>query len=63
METFVMAMIVKPFFAVVLFTFIFLLAALIYRYMPDSKLKRILFAPLPGHKARDWSAFARRNRR
>ena len=53
----------KPFFGVVICTLILLLAALIYRWMPDSRLKRRLFAPLPGHQPRDWSALSGRRDR
>jgi hypothetical protein len=53
----------KPFIATVVLTLVLLLARLIYRWMPDSRLKLWLFAPLPGHKPRDWSAFPGRSER
>ena len=49
-----LAMLLKPFIAVVVFFFVFLIAGLVHKHMPDSKVKRILFSPLPGHKARRW---------
>lgn len=48
----------KPFIATIFLTLVLLLAVLIYRRLPDSKFKQLLFAPLPGHKPRDWSALA-----
>lgn len=51
MELF-LAVLIKPFVAVVVFFFVFLLAGLIHKSMPDGKLKKILFSPLPGHKRR-----------
>jgi len=51
MELF-LAILLKPFVALVFLTAALLIAGLIHKYMPDSKLKRILFSPLPGHKRR-----------
>jgi hypothetical protein len=48
------AMLLKPFVALVVFFFVFLIAGAVHRYMPDGKLKRVLFSPLPGHKRRRW---------
>lgn len=48
------ALVIKGLVAVAVFTPVLLLSRLIYRYMPDSKLKRVLFSPLPGHKGRRW---------
>lgn len=53
----------KPFIATIVLTLVLLLAALIYRGLPDGRLKRWLFAPLPGHKPRDWSALSGRRER
>ena len=53
----------KPFIGVVVMTFVLMLSIAIYRVMPDCWLKRKLFAPLPGHQPRDWSALAGRRRR
>lgn len=51
MELF-LAILLKPFVALVFLTAALLIAGLIHKYMPNSKLKRILFSPLPGHKRR-----------
>jgi hypothetical protein len=48
------SMLLKPFIAVPVFFLVFLIAALVHKYMPEGKLKKILFSPLPGHKARRW---------
>lgn len=50
MELF-LAVLLKPFIAVPVFFLVFLVASLVHKYLPDGKLKKILFSPLPGHKA------------
>jgi len=50
-----LATMLKGFIALVLFVPVLVVSRLIYRYMPDSKFKRILFSPLPGHKDRRWN--------
>jgi hypothetical protein len=45
-------MLVKPFVALLILVPALLLARLIQRYLPDGRLKRLLFSPLPGHKRR-----------
>jgi len=52
MEPWVLSLVLKPFFAFVLFLLIYLVALAIWKVMPDSKLKRILFSPLPGHRGK-----------
>ncbi len=52
MDDWLLALLLKPFFAVLFFFFVFCLARVIRRLMPDGKLKRILFSPLPGHRER-----------
>lgn len=52
--TWALGLILKPFFALVILVPVYVACKLIYRYMPDSKLKRVLFSPIPGHKARRW---------
>lgn len=47
-----LAVLVKPFVALVVFFFVFLIAGLVHKHMPEGKLKKILFSPLPGHKRR-----------
>lgn len=42
----------KPFIAVVVFFFVFVIAALLERVIPDGRIKRILYSPLPGHRKR-----------
>ncbi len=53
MSTFLLAF-GRPFVALVMFVPILLGCRWLYRRMPDSRLKRVLFAPLPGHKPRNW---------
>ena len=48
----VIGLLVKPFVAFVVLFFVVLLAGLIYKLMPEGRLKRILFSPLPGQKRR-----------
>lgn len=51
-----LAVVLKPFVALVILVPALLFAAALHRRMPDSKLKRFLFHPLPGHRQRDrWS--------
>ena len=47
------AMLLRPFVALIILVPVLMLADWIYRKMPDSKLKRLLFRPLPGHRQRD----------
>lgn len=61
--TWLLAVVLKPFIALIVLTLVLLLARVIYRYMPEGKLKTRLFAPLPGHQARDWSPFTRQRKR
>jgi hypothetical protein len=51
METF-LTWLLRPFVALSFFVLAWLVAALVHKYMPDGRLKRLLFAPLPGHKRR-----------
>jgi hypothetical protein len=44
----------KPFVAVVVLVPTLMLCRWLYRRIPDSRLKRVLFSPLPGHQPRDW---------
>lgn len=51
-----LAMLLKPFVALAILIPTFFLAHVVWRYLPDSRFKRRLFKPLPGHKARNtWS--------
>jgi hypothetical protein len=52
MEMWLLALIVKPFVAVAFFLLAWAISRVIWRYLPDSKIKRILFSPLPGHRKR-----------
>jgi hypothetical protein len=47
-----LALLIRPFVAVLFIFVAFAISRLIWRWMPDSKLKRILFSPLPGYKPR-----------
>lgn len=52
---FLLSVVLKPFVALLVLVPTLMFCRWLHRRMPDSKLKRALFAPLPGHKARDWS--------
>ena len=52
MENWLLAVLTKAFVAFVIFFIVYLIAGLVWRYMPDCRLKRILFTPLPGHRRR-----------
>lgn len=52
MDNWVLALFLKPFFAVAFLLVAWGISRLIWRLMPDSKLKRTLFSPLPGHGKR-----------
>ena len=52
MESWLLALVLKPFFALVFFLLAYFIALAIWKLMPDSKLKRILFSPLPGHRGK-----------
>ena len=54
MENWMWALALKPFLLLLLFVPILMFCRWLYRKMPDGKLKRLLFAPLPGHKPRRW---------
>jgi hypothetical protein len=47
-----LALILKPFVAVVLIMVALGISRLIHRVMPDSRLKRWLFSPLPWYRGR-----------
>lgn len=46
--------ILKPFIALVVLVPVLMFCRWLYGRMPDSRLKRVLFSPLPGHKPRNW---------
>ncbi len=50
--TWIVSLIVRPFFAVLLILLAVGLSRLVWRFLPDSRLKRWLFSPLPGHSRR-----------
>ena len=50
METWLLGVFLKPFIALIFLSIVWIIAAVINRYMPDSRIKRILFSPLPGHR-------------
>lgn len=54
MENWILGLIIKPLIALAVFVPVLLLSRWLYKVMPDSKLKRALFSPLPGHKGRRW---------
>jgi hypothetical protein len=45
-----LALFLKPFIAVAFFMVAWLISRLFWRYIPDGKIKKILFSPLPGHR-------------
>lgn len=47
-----LAVFLKGFFALLFFSFVWLVAAGLYKLIPDGKIKRFLFSPLPGHRRR-----------
>lgn len=47
-----LALVLKPFIAVAMLLIAFVIAGLIHRWLPEGKLKRILFSPLPGQRSR-----------
>lgn len=49
-----LAVLLKPFVAVLILVPVRLLVLVIQRRMSDSKLKRLLFSPLPGQRGR-WN--------
>lgn len=49
-----LAAFLKPFIFLILMVPVLMFCRWLYKRMPDSRLKRILFAPLPGHKGRRW---------
>ena len=50
-----LAAFLKPFIALLVLVPILMFCRWLHRRMPDSRLKRALFAPLPGHKPRTWN--------
>jgi hypothetical protein len=48
-----LALIVKPFAAVAFFVVAWLVARLLHRIIPDGKIKRHLYSPLPWLRKRD----------
>lgn len=52
MPDWALAIIVKPFIALLFLFVVWLIAKAIYKVMPEGRLKRILFSPLPGHRER-----------
>lgn len=50
--TWLMAVLLKGIIGFAFLSLVFVIAAVVYRIMPDSKIKRILFSPLPGHRKR-----------
>jgi hypothetical protein len=47
-----LAVLLKPFIALLIMVPVYLICGAIERWMPESKLKRLLFSPLPGHRSR-----------
>lgn len=51
-----LAVLLKGFFAVAFFMVVWLIAAGLYKVIPDGKIKRALYSPLPGHRHRRGGA-------
>lgn len=52
--TLLLTILLKPLVALVILVPALMFSRWLYRRMPESRLKRALFAPLPGHKPRVW---------
>lgn len=52
--TLLLTILVKPFVALLILVPALMLSRWLYKRMPESRLKRVLFSPLPGHKPRAW---------
>jgi len=50
--TWLLSLLLKPLVALLVLVPAYMLAELIWRWMPDGKIKRILFSPLPGHRGK-----------
>jgi hypothetical protein len=52
MTNFILAIVLKPFIALIFFLAAWSISRLLSKVIPDGKAKRILFSPLPGHGKR-----------
>lgn len=52
MPDWLLAIFVKPFVFLAVFVVIYFIKEAIWRVLPDGKIKRVLFSPLPGHRER-----------
>lgn len=52
MDNWLLAIVLKPFILLCMFVPVRMLTIALERHMRDSRLKRILFSPLPGHRQR-----------
>jgi hypothetical protein len=52
MENWLIALVLKPFVAVIFFVLAWAISRLFWRYLPEGKVKKVLFSPLPGHRKR-----------
>ncbi len=50
MPDWLLAVFVKPFIFLAFFVVIYFVKEAIWKLLPDSKFKRVLFSPLPGHR-------------
>lgn len=53
-EPWLIAIAIKPLVALAVLVPGLMFARWLYKVMPDSRLKRVIFSPLPGHKPRRW---------
>lgn len=52
MDNWLIAAFLKPFVLLVFFLFVWAISRLVYKLIPEGKIKRALFSPLPGHRKR-----------
>lgn len=52
MEIWVLGLFLKPLLGFVFLLLIWLIASVLHRVIPDGKVKRVLYSPLPGHRKR-----------
>lgn len=54
MEPWMLGLLLKPFAALLVLVPALMACRWLHRVMPESRFKRLLFHPLPGHKPRRW---------
>ena len=54
MDYWMIGLVLKPIAALAVLVPALMCCRVLHRVMPDSRAKRLLFSPLPGHKPRRW---------